>query len=166
MCFMSARPSTPRASVAATRVARAMLGEEGKEILMKAKKLLGAAFVACVVAACHASMSAGVSTTTSTTSAVVDQGAIEQVTLEATKARCARLYSCGDIGPNGRYADNKACISNVRRDVRDYLIGRQCKLGFDVAAANDCVAAIRSSRCEDLRAVRDLRACNGVQMCR
>ncbi|HEY1954495.1 MAG TPA: DUF6184 family natural product biosynthesis lipoprotein [Polyangiaceae bacterium] len=134
---------------------------------MLAKKLLCAAFAAFGVAACQASMSASTDVGgPSTTSAQVDASAIEQVTLEATQARCARAYSCGEIGTNGRWADYGTCMSKVRLHVRDNLIGRQCKDGFDPGAAQTCVQAIRDARCEDARDMKSVNACASALRCR
>jgi len=130
---------------------------------MQPKKLLGAAVAAFVVAACHASVSAGVGDTT-TTSAAVDPGAIEQVTLEATQARCARADSCGEIGPNARWADRGACMDAVRRNVRDQLIGRACKNGFQPVSMDDCLHAMRDARCEDPRGLHE--TCDATLACR
>ena len=133
---------------------------------MEPKKLISAAFAVAVVAACHASVSAGVGQT-STTGAEqrTDPGAVEQVTAELVQARCARAYSCGDVGPNGRWEDDGACTIAVRRSVRDDLIQRECKEGFDPQAVDGCVRALRDARC-DARDVRSIKACESALRCR
>jgi len=134
---------------------------------MLAKKLLATAFAAFVVAACHSSVSAGAGATSTTAAKqTVDPGSIEQLTLEATQARCARAYSCGEIRENGRWADYGACMSATRRAVRDDLIGRECKDGFDPDAAASCIHALQDARCEDGRDLRSTRACETALRCR
>lgn len=135
---------------------------------MVAKKLLSTVFAAFVVAACHSSVSAGAGTTSTTAAKeTVDPGAIEQLTLEATQARCARAYSCGEIREKGgRWVDYGSCMSAMRREVRDDLIGRQCKEGFDPDAAASCIHALQDARCEDARDLRSTRACESALRCR
>ena len=134
---------------------------------MEPKQLISAAFAVAVVAACHASVSAGVGQTSTTAAEQrTDPGAVEQVTAELVQARCARAYSCGDVGPGARWADNGACMSAVRRSVRDDLIQRECKEGFDPQAVDGCLHAIRDARCEDTRDLRSTKACESALRCR
>ncbi len=94
-----------------------------------------------------------------------DPGAVEQVTAELVQARCARAYSCGDVGPSGRWADNGACTTAVRRSVRDDLIQRECQEGFDPQTVDGCLHAIRDARSEDARDVRSTKACESALRC-
>jgi hypothetical protein len=120
-----------------------------------------------VLGACGgASVSAGVGTGASTTSAVVvdNDHAIDAL----TKARCDRENACNNIGPNDKKFDSfDACQNEIRHDTAITLRPEKCQNGVIADRLDSCLDQIRTERCGNaLDKIERVAVCRKAMLCR
>jgi hypothetical protein len=123
-------------------------------------------FIACAgLVACESTFgSAGPTTTTSSyVPAVTSEHAIEEI----TSARCAREFSCDNIGAGRVWHDYDACTRDVRLAMRDMLIGQQCVSGVGAYQLSSCLNDIRNVHCAiEQGTIERFGSCANAKLCR
>ena len=102
-------------------------------------------------------------TTTAYVSAVTNDRAIEEI----TNARCAREFSCDNIGQGRVWRDYDACSRDVRLSMRDSLRGQACNSGVGAYALSRCLEDLRNARCAAPQGtIEHFASCAEVKLCR
>jgi len=121
---------------------------------------------AAVLVACESTPSAPPPTTTTTTtanvSAVTNDHAIEEITRE----RCAREFSCNNIGAGRVWRDYPECIRDTRLRERGMLRGQTCINGIDAYQLSSCLADIRNVHCSVQGDIQRFASCAEAKLCR
>jgi hypothetical protein len=82
------------------------------------------------------------------------------------EVRCDREASCNNLGAGLKYADRAACIRELEHNVRAELLPSECPGGIDSKALENCVASIRTEKCESvLDTIGRLAACRINVLC-
>lgn len=132
---------------------------------------LGAAAVAMLAAACsRQSDGSGATTVTSgstsgvkVTSARSDR---DEAAMRLADELCARAAACNHIGEDARYRSEEACMADQGAKAPAQMSRWTCTPTQTQAGFEECLAAIRSERCEtDLPRVEQLIACRTAQVC-
>ena len=126
---------------------------------MNTNPLVGASLTV-VLAAC-ASTPVQVTATTS-----VDVVPNELAVRDITQARCAREYSCDNIGEDRAWQDYGTCMEDARRNTRDFLVGQRCLNGMNLDNVALCLSAIRNESCGARRGLELIAACSNETLCR
>jgi hypothetical protein len=93
-------------------------------------------------------------------------GVPEEVADRIASERCARESKCNNVGAGKRYADEGACMSDLKRKNRDELNSYDCKGGVDSKELNECLAEIRNEGCNNpLDTLGRLAACRSSDLC-
>jgi hypothetical protein len=102
-------------------------------------------------------------TTTANVSAVTSDRAITDI----TDARCAREFSCDNIGAGRVWHDYEACTRDVRLAMRDMLVGQACQSGVDSAQLSSCLDDLRTQHCaSEPGTVERFGSCSNARLCR
>lgn len=121
---------------------------------------------AAVLVACESTPSApagsATTTTTADVSAVTNDHAIEEI----TRQRCAREFSCDNIGAGRVWRDYPACIRDTRLTERGLLRGQTCINGIDANQLSSCINDIRNTRCAVQGDIERFASCAEVKLCR
>ena len=114
----------------------------------------------------------GVSTTTVTGGSpsrargVSAPTAKDAVAMRLADEICAREAACNHVGDGARYRSEEACLSDQGARAPAQLSRWACTPGQTDAGLEQCLAAIRSERCEtDLARTDLLVACRSVPIC-
>jgi hypothetical protein len=121
---------------------------------------------AALLVACASTSSAPAESTTTTNanvSAVTNDSAIERI----TDARCAREFSCDNIGAGRVWRDYASCTRDVRLSMRGMLVGQACTSGVDERQLSSCLGEIGGTRCASPQGtIVPFRACSNAKLCR
>ena len=117
-----------------------------------------------VLVACESTPSAAPPTTTTAyIPAVTNDHAIDEI----TNARCAREFSCDNIGAGRVWRDYGACTRDVRLSMRGMLVGQACTSGIDAYGLSSCVNDIRNVHCAATQGtVERFASCAEAKLCR
>lgn len=130
---------------------------------------LSVAALALAVGCAHGSEAAGTATVTSgATSGVKVTGAspTDQAAMRLADEICARETACGAIGDGARYRTEEACMADQGASAPVQLSRWSCTPTQTQAGFEECLAAIRSERCETpLPRVDRLVACRSASVC-
>jgi hypothetical protein len=79
---------------------------------------------------------------------------------------CARAAACNEIRDGGRYRSEEACVADQGAKAPAQIGRLSCTPTRTQAGFEECLAAIRSERCEtDLTSLDRLAACQSAQVC-
>lgn len=79
---------------------------------------------------------------------------------------CARAAACSQIGEGARYHTEEACMVDQGAKAPAQISSWSCTPGQTQAGFEECLASIRSERCEtDLPRIDRLVACRTTQVC-
>lgn len=131
---------------------------------------LAALALAAVSAGCaHRSESAGTTTVTSGTTSgvrVTNTSERDQASMRLADEICARESACGAIGDGARYRTEEACMADQGASAPAQIARWACTPTQTQAGFEECLAAIRSERCETpLPRVDRLVACRSASVC-
>jgi hypothetical protein len=131
---------------------------------------LSVAAAALAVGCAHGTTeTAGTATVTSgATSGVKVTGAssTNQAAMRLADEICARETACGAIGDGARYRTEEACMADQGASAPVQLSRWTCTPTQTQAGFEECLAAIRSERCETpLPRVDRLVACRSASVC-
>ena len=133
-------------------------------------KFIGFIGAAGLLVACDATFGTGLgmkSSTTTTTSAAVPAVTNERAIEEITNARCARAFSCDNIGAGRVWHDYDACTRDSRLAMRDMLVGQMCTDGVNSAELASCLSEMRNAQCTQPQgAAEHFEACANAKLCR
>ena len=127
--------------------------------------------IAAVSAGCaHQSETSGTTTVTgsSTTSGVRVTGTTDkdQASMRLADEICGREAACGAIGDGAKYRTEEACMADQGARAPVQLSRWSCTPTQTQAGFEECLAAIRSERCETpLPRVDRLVACRSASVC-
>jgi hypothetical protein len=109
----------------------------------------------------------GTATVTSApTPAVRAQTPADTVALRLADELCGREAACNDVGPGARYRTEEACMSDQGSRAPAQLTSWSCTPSQTQAGFEECLAAIRSERCEtQLTRLEQLTACRSAAVC-
>jgi hypothetical protein len=128
-----------------------------------------AAMLLMVGACAHRSESSGTTTVTSgSTSGVRVTGTHERddVALRLADEICGREAACGHIGDGARYRSEEACMADQGASAPVQISRWSCTPTQTQAGFEECLASIRSERCETaLPRVDRLVACRSMAVC-
>jgi hypothetical protein len=169
------------AARSATCAHRALLPLPLEEITMMTRSfdIKGTPFARCagtmaaalLVAACaHQPEGSSVTSVTSgstsgvkVTSARVDR---DEPAMRLADELCSRAAACNQIGEGARYRSEEACMADQGAQAPAQIARWTCTPTATQAGFEECLAAIRSERCETaLPRVEQLIACRSVQVC-
>ena len=120
---------------------------------------------AAVLVACESTPNAPPTTTTTTAyvSAVTNDHAIEEI----TRQRCAREFSCDNIGAGRVWHDYPECIRDTRLRERGMLRGQTCINGIDAYQLSSCLNDIRNFHCAAPQGtIAPFASCAEAKLCR
>ncbi len=120
---------------------------------MKARRIPPLLVVACGSVACahHDDARGGITTIRSGSpeGARVTSVAPDDRAARLAVELCRRAEACGRVGRReARWATDTACVSEVERDVPARLRAWRCSPSSSLGRLEDCLAAIRSARCD------------------
>jgi hypothetical protein len=131
--------------------------------------LTGLSLAALAVGCAHGTETAGTATVTSgATSGVKVSGgsSTDQAAMRLADEICARETACGAIGDGARYRTEEACMADQGASAPVQLSRWSCTPTQTQAGFEECLAAIRSERCETpLPRVDRLVACRSGSVC-
>lgn len=79
---------------------------------------------------------------------------------------CARAAACSQIGEGARYRSEEACMADQGNKAPAQISRWDCTPTQTQAGFEECLAAIRSERCEtELPRIERLVACRSAQVC-
>ena len=117
----------------------------------------------------HQSETSGTTTVTSgATSGVRVTGTSDkdQASMRLADEICARQAACGGIGEGARYRTEEACMADQGASAPAQIARWSCTPTQTQAGFEECLAAIRSERCETpLPRVDRLAACRSASVC-
>jgi len=120
-----------------------------------------------LVPACESTPSTPPGSTTTTTTAYVPAVTNDHAIEEITNARCAREFSCDNIGAGRVWRDYDACRRDVRLSMRDTLVGQSCTSGVGAYQLSSCIHDIRSVECAAPQgSVQRFASCAETKLCR
>ena len=128
-------------------------------------RFIGFIFAAAVVACSSSTPPASTATTTNAyVPAVTNDHAIEEITRE----RCAREFSCDNIGAGRVWRDYPECIRDTRLRERGLLRGQTCINGIDAYQLSSCLHDIRDVRCAAPQqgTIERFASCAEAKLCR
>jgi hypothetical protein len=81
-------------------------------------------------------------------------------------ARCAREMTCKNIGHDRKFADQAACTTKVKTDMKDDLNAKDCPYGVDQKELDECLDAIKKEDCNNpIDVIGRLAACRTSDLC-
>lgn len=90
----------------------------------------------------------------------------DQVAMRLADEICAREVACNRVGPGRPYRTEEACMAEQGAAAPTQITRWSCVPAQTSAGFEECLAAIRSERCEMPLAGADrLLACRGAQVC-
>jgi len=129
-------------------------------------RFIGFIALAASAAACEPTLGSTEPSTTITTanvSAVTSEHAIEEI----TNARCAREFSCDNVGAGRVWRDYASCSRDVRLSMRGMLVGQACTSGVDTRELSSCLGEIRNALCTTPHGtIEHFDACSNAKLCR
>jgi predicted membrane-bound mannosyltransferase len=129
------------------------------------------AAVALLAAACsHQQDRAGTTTVTSGSPSGVKVTAVrtdrDEAAMRLADELCARAAACSQIGDDARYRTEEACMADQSTKAPAQISRWTCTPTQTQAGFEECLAAIRSERCEtELPRIERLIACRSAQVC-
>lgn len=128
-------------------------------------RFIGIALVG--LAACEPTLGSTEPTTTTTTTANVSAVTSEHAIEEITNARCAREFSCDNVGAGRVWRDYATCSRDVRLSMRGMLVGQMCTSGVDARQLSSCLGEIRNVECTTPHGtIEHFDACSNAKLCR
>jgi hypothetical protein len=112
---------------------------------------------------------ASTASTTTTTITTTDVSAVtsDRAIADITDARCAREFSCDNIGAGRVWHDYDACTRDVRLAMHDMLVGQACQSGVDSHELSACIADLRNQHCaSEPGTVARFGSCSNARLCR
>ena len=90
----------------------------------------------------------------------------DQAAMRLADELCSRAAACSQIGDGARYRTEEACMADQGTKAPAQISSWTCTPGQTQAGFEECLAAIRSERCEtDLPRIDRLVACRTAQVC-
>ena len=131
---------------------------------------LAALVVAALPAGCaHGNDTAGTTTVTSGATSgvrVTGTSAKDQAAMRLADESCGREAACGAIREGARYSTEEACMADQGASAPVQIARWSCTPTQTQAGFEECLAAIRSERCETpLPRVDRLIACRSLSVC-
>ncbi|MDB5213625.1 MAG: hypothetical protein JWO86_1552 [Myxococcaceae bacterium] len=138
--------------------------------MLRTSFALTALSVAALVAGCaHGNEAAGTTTVTSgTPSGAKVTGATpkDEAAMRLADEICSREAACSNVGDGAKYRTEEACMADQGATAPVQLSRWSCTPTQTQAGFEECLAAIRSERCETpLPRVDRLVACRSVSVC-
>lgn len=122
-----------------------------------------------LVAACAHNDGAGTTTVTSGSTSgvrVTNTRQSDEPAMRLADEICARELSCNHIGPSARYRSEEACMAEQGAAAPSQVSRWDCEPTRSEAGFEQCLAAIRSERCETaMPRVETLVACRSAAVC-
>ena len=104
--------------------------------------------------------------TTTLTGANVVPGSGASAVNSIVEARCTREATCNDLGAGRHFSTRGACVSILREDMREDLSASDCPGGVDPKRVDECLARIRTERCDSpVAELGRLRTCSAINLC-
>jgi len=102
------------------------------------------------------------STTKITSAAPVSERTVDQI----AQARCDREGSCDNIGDGKAYANQKACLNDIRGKGFNDFTATTCPNGIDSSQLQKCLAEIRGERCgSPIDTISRINSCRTEALC-
>jgi hypothetical protein len=133
---------------------------------MNTRRLTLAGATVALVTACTATQSAPVSSTTTTMARLLARPGTHMIASEhavsaMAVSRCAREYTCENIGAGRAWPSYEDCIEAFREADRTVLLG--CTGGIDQGALAQCLSDTRAEPCAPLVWVTG--TCSSMDLC-
>jgi hypothetical protein len=138
---------------------------------MLSRTLLASFSATAVVLATACAHNDGAGTTTVTSGStsgvrVTNTRQSDQPAMRLADEICARELACNHIGAGARYRSEEACMAEQGASAPTQVSRWECVPGQTQAGFEECLAAIRSERCETpLPRVDRLVACRSAAVC-
>lgn len=123
-------------------------------------------FISAAALAACASSTPPTSTATTTTTAYVPAVTNDHAIEEITRERCAREFSCDNIGAGRVWRDYPECIRDTRLRERGMLRGQTCINGVDAYQLSSCINDIRHVHCAVQGDIERFASCAETKLCR
>jgi hypothetical protein len=121
---------------------------------------------AAVLLATACARQVGTVTVASTTTTAAEQTPADAAALRLADEICGREAACNNIGETARYRTEEACMSDQGARAPAQLKAWSCTPTQTQAGFEQCLAAIRSERCETaLTRLDKLDACRSTEVC-
>jgi hypothetical protein len=135
---------------------------------MNRNELIAAASLLLASACAHDSGSGTTTVTSGSTSGVrvTNTRSSDEPSMRLADEICARELACNHVGPGARYRSEEACMAEQGAIAPTQLSRWGCVPTRTQAGFEECLAAVRSERCETpLPRVEVLAACRSEPVC-
>ncbi len=94
------------------------------------------------------------------------KGSGKQAVEEITRARCAREQRCNNIGADRKFANQDACMREVREEWSDDLNAYECPAGINQDELSECLEEVRNEDCNNpFDTLGRIVACRSSDIC-